>query len=72
MHRIQLNRLSHERSEAENQALQSVYAAVADYCMRIIGHIPTIEEMRPAQLLRPRQLRQVQSSYFPLQVKVTH
>jgi RimJ/RimL family protein N-acetyltransferase len=50
MHGIQLIRLSHERSEAEKQALQSVYAAAPDYCMRVIGHVPTIEEMRPPEL----------------------
>lgn len=50
MRGIRLIRFSHERSEADRRALQRVYADAPDYCMRVIGHIPGLEEMRPAQL----------------------
>jgi RimJ/RimL family protein N-acetyltransferase len=50
MRGIRLIRLSGNRSEAERQALHAVYAGAPDYCMRVIGHIPTLEEMRPSEL----------------------
>jgi len=50
MRGIRLIRLSHQRSEADKRALQRIYAHAPDYCVRVIGHVPTIDEMRPAQL----------------------
>ncbi|MGA7870232.1 MAG: GNAT family N-acetyltransferase [Candidatus Binatus sp.] len=50
MRGIRLVRFSRERSEADKRAFQRVYAEAPDYCMRVIGHIPTLEEMCPAEL----------------------
>ena len=50
MHGIRLIRLPHEPSEEQKRALQAVYAAAPDYCMRVIGHIPTVDEMGPHDL----------------------
>lgn len=50
MHGIRLVRLSRDESEAERKELLAVYAGAPDYCTRAIGHVPTLEEMRPAEL----------------------
>jgi RimJ/RimL family protein N-acetyltransferase len=50
MNGLRLTRLPHERSEADKRALQNVYADAPLYCMRVVGHIPTLDEMRPVQL----------------------
>jgi diamine N-acetyltransferase len=50
MRGIQLIRLPYERSEEQKQALQRVFAAAPDYCMRVLGHIPTLDEMRAPEL----------------------
>ena len=50
MQGIRLIRLPLERSDAEKRALRGLYASAPDYCMRVIGHIPTFDEMRPPDL----------------------
>jgi len=54
---IQLIRLPSERTEEQMIALQELFAAAPDYCMRVIGHIPGVDEMHgPRSLLeRPRK-----------------
>jgi RimJ/RimL family protein N-acetyltransferase len=43
---IQLVRLPSERTEEQMIALQGLFAAAPDYCMRVIGHVPGVDEMR--------------------------
>jgi len=42
---IQLIRLPSERTDEQMIALQELFAAAPDYCMRVIGHIPGVDEM---------------------------
>jgi RimJ/RimL family protein N-acetyltransferase len=49
---IQLVRLPSERTEEQMIALQGLFAAAPDYCMRVIGHIPRVDEMRRPALPR--------------------
>ncbi len=61
MRGIRLIRFSRERSEADKRVLQRIHAEAADYCMRVIGHIPRLREMRPAE---PPSGREPEPDYF--------
>jgi len=43
---IQLIRFPSERTVEQMVALQRLFAAAPDYCKRVIGHIPGVDEMR--------------------------
>ena len=47
---IQLVRVPSERTAEQMIALQRLFAAAPDYCKRVIGHVPDVDEMRAAAL----------------------
>jgi RimJ/RimL family protein N-acetyltransferase len=50
MRGIRLIRFPGERTAEQMAALQRLFAAAPDYCLRVVGHIPGIDEMRRSAL----------------------
>jgi hypothetical protein len=47
---IRLERMGAARTRAQIEALHRVFASAPDYCRRVIGHIPALDEMGRTEL----------------------